>query len=516
MFYILTASADTYITNKIIDNSFRASDANVGRAGTLDLFKLYDESVYTSGSTRVTSSVREISRLLVKFNYDTLKTLASSSLDFTNSSFKAVLELTEVDAGLPAPRDFWVVANPLAVAFSEGSGRDVNRFMDVDAANFLTSSYSSGSPVLWNTSGSGEAGFLGDSDIDFYLSGTIGSSVLDFGSSQYFQDGPGKISLDVTTVVSCSLAGDVPNHGFRICFSGSYETDTKTRFVKRFASRQVRNKLITPRILITWNNAMKDSHRDFVFNTSASLFLQNSIGGIPTNIRSGSALTELVGPNCLLLTLISGSGATKQSIYITASQHTGSATGAGAPGIYSASFALNQFSSAFFTTMKKAEEISITEIWSSLDRTIGYVTSSLTVKRSSVSSNSFVNRKFLFTATNALPEYAQYSRVKIRIFIEDITAQLKAKAYKLPRELETVTVDKAYYRIRDVMSNTILVPFDDVRGSTLLSTDASGMFVDFYTAGLPAGRNYTIDLLVKDSGLSEVVELNNVSFRIVS
>ena len=44
MYRILTASKDTYITNKIINNDFRATDANVGRAGTLDLFKLFDES----------------------------------------------------------------------------------------------------------------------------------------------------------------------------------------------------------------------------------------------------------------------------------------------------------------------------------------------------------------------------------------------------------------------------------------------------------------------------------------
>ena len=50
MFYILTASADTYITNKVIDNKFRATDGNVGRAGTLDLFKLFDESSFISAS----------------------------------------------------------------------------------------------------------------------------------------------------------------------------------------------------------------------------------------------------------------------------------------------------------------------------------------------------------------------------------------------------------------------------------------------------------------------------------
>ena len=44
MYRILSASSDAYITNKIINSSFRATDANVGHAGTLDLFKLYDES----------------------------------------------------------------------------------------------------------------------------------------------------------------------------------------------------------------------------------------------------------------------------------------------------------------------------------------------------------------------------------------------------------------------------------------------------------------------------------------
>ena len=59
----LTASADTYITNKIINNSFSASDANVGRAGTIDLFKLYNEATLSGSST-----VIELSRILIKFD----------------------------------------------------------------------------------------------------------------------------------------------------------------------------------------------------------------------------------------------------------------------------------------------------------------------------------------------------------------------------------------------------------------------------------------------------------------
>ena len=43
MYKILTASSDNYITNKYVNN-FRVKDANVGSAGTLDLFKLYNEN----------------------------------------------------------------------------------------------------------------------------------------------------------------------------------------------------------------------------------------------------------------------------------------------------------------------------------------------------------------------------------------------------------------------------------------------------------------------------------------
>ena len=55
---ILPCTKDAYITNRVIDNKFRATDANVGFAGTIDLFKLAGESrigsndgPYVSGTT---------------------------------------------------------------------------------------------------------------------------------------------------------------------------------------------------------------------------------------------------------------------------------------------------------------------------------------------------------------------------------------------------------------------------------------------------------------------------------
>ena len=128
MIVIASASADTYITNKIID-ALPAVSGNVGRAGTLDLFKLYDENLEVTGTL-------ELSRLLIKFDLSKALTLASSSLDIGDSTFRATLKLQNISAGQPVPNNFTVQVFPLAVEFSEGFGRDVISFADVDATNF--------------------------------------------------------------------------------------------------------------------------------------------------------------------------------------------------------------------------------------------------------------------------------------------------------------------------------------------------------------------------------------------
>ena len=91
MYLILTASKDAYITNKILNSSYKATDANTGRAGTLDLFKLYNES-----SLKPDSNPIELSRILIKFNFDTLSDLTASTLDVTDSTFKAELKLRNI------------------------------------------------------------------------------------------------------------------------------------------------------------------------------------------------------------------------------------------------------------------------------------------------------------------------------------------------------------------------------------------------------------------------------------
>ena len=99
---ILTASKDTYITNKIVNNSIRATDANVGSAGSLDLFKLYDENTI-SGETEPI----ELSRILIKFPIEEITTMDNAGIiDVNDDSFKCVLKLHDVYGGQTTPSNF--------------------------------------------------------------------------------------------------------------------------------------------------------------------------------------------------------------------------------------------------------------------------------------------------------------------------------------------------------------------------------------------------------------------------
>ena len=243
MYFEVTASKDNYITNKILNRKIRATDANVGRAGTLDLFKLYNETILNNTSSQI-----ELSRILIKFNYDQIT--GSNVIDISDSSFKAKIKMKDVLSGFPHPANFNVVLFPLSQSFDEGLGRDTARFNDLGISNFVTASYSSGSPVLWYASGANQQGLLGSDNIDIISSGNLkdGNGVINLWKSQQFVDGNEDLEIDVTSIVSASVVGLIPNHGFRISLSGAYhsphpsgtlpgtgeELDDKTYFVKRF------------------------------------------------------------------------------------------------------------------------------------------------------------------------------------------------------------------------------------------------------------------------------------------
>ena len=110
----------------------------------------------------------------------------------------------------------------MSKSFGEGVGRDVASFGDLDAANFITASYVTGASSLWNLSGANKAGLLGSEDIDIINSGNLddGNGVVNLFQTQLFKNGTEDLEVDITTLVSATLAGILPDEGFRISLAG--------------------------------------------------------------------------------------------------------------------------------------------------------------------------------------------------------------------------------------------------------------------------------------------------------
>lgn len=505
MYKIITGSKDCYITNKIINNSFRATDANTGLAGTLDLFKLYDESTISGESEPI-----ELSRILIKFDYDKITNLLNLGLiDINHDSFKVFLNLKDVYGGQTTPADFKLIAMPLAVPFNEGKGRDVVNYKDVDRSNFITASYSAGTTNLWNVAGARASGSLGGGSIDVIISGSIqgpaGTSVINLTSEQLFVTGKEDLMLDVTKVVSSSVSGQITNHGFVVAYSGSYEQDNKTYFVKRFTSNNSSDIFSRPKMIVKFDDSIIDNHNNFNFNVTGSLFLNNFHGETKSNIRSGTFGVPIEGTDCMKLIIKSGSYASTHSV----SQHKVGDNFQ--TGVYSASFVIDEFDSDIYPHIKLARSSSFTQIWSSNDLTVGFLTGSLIIRSPFRSSFDGSVVRLSVACKNLKDTYRKNDEVKIRVFIQDREEKIIFK--KKPVEATSNVYDQMFYRVIDIQTGKIIVPFDTVSNSTKLSSDSDGMYFKFDMSSLESGRAYKFEFLIKE--MDTDVYINDASGKFI-
>lgn len=511
MYLVITSSKDSYITNKVIDQKFRATDANVGKAATLDLFKMFDETSITGSN-----SGNEFSRVLIKFDYDKLTSLTSKNLNINDSSFFCKLKLRDIQAGNTTPKNFSLVVYPLSKSFDEGFGSDTISFADLDATNFLTASYQSGAPVLWSTRGAMASGTLGAENLDVIERGDLsdGDGVAALHSDQRFETGNEDLTVDVTKLVSGAIAGQFTNHGFLISFSGSDLTDNKTRFVKRFASRHVKNKTLVPTLEVGFDDSITDNTLNSFFGVTSSLYLRNMTRGTPTNILSGSGLAEVGGQNCLRLKIMSGS----YTQVVSASSLTQSSDNTGLPGVYEAKFAIPfdsksviSGSDTIYNFASKSGSIKFVTVWESSDQSVAYLTSSVIVKSPLASHNS-LQRDPDVRISNLRSEYLVSETARIRLFCLD-KRELFLPAKRIKNVKKSIVFDKLYYRVRQRNNNAVVIPFDKVKDSNKASADSEGMYFDFDFSSLRENYTYTFEFLVIDSGIEKNVA-SNVDFTV--
>jgi hypothetical protein len=503
MYRTFRSSKDTYITDRVYRGK-RNFNTNVGRAGTMDIYKLY--GVTKSGS----NENNELTRGLIKFDIQKLKDdYAAGQFDISSPNFKCNLFLYDVYGGQTTPDNFKLCVIPLAQDFEEGIGRDVVFYQDRDICNFLTASENS----TWFLSGANAKGNLGNSNIDVIVSGNLGAGLVPLWKTQSFVTGDENLDIDVTQYVSGVLAGIIPDYGFRISFIDSQESDKETRFVKRFVTKEANDPKRHPKLIVKYDDSVSSNYNNFVFDYPGTIFLYNNVRGTLKNIISSSV--EITGSNCLLVKLNTEISGGFYTLTFSGSQHT--ANGQNIKGVYSASFSLSSSDPILYQKIIKSGSVDFDLVWGSLDGSVGYHTSSekFVVRSPIRNSNYPVSPHYVVSAINLSQEYKKTDKSKIRVHIED-TKSPYSKFTKRFFETPSYVPERAYYSIRDSVSNEIVIDFDDVFDSTKLSSDATSLWFELDMSNFYEGCLYEIDIMIVENNTKRYYRGISGTFKISS
>ena len=493
MIYHLTSSKDAYITNKVIGGTRRATTANVGYASTIDLFKLHNESSMKGE----TGDIQELSRGLLYFDLDSLQTSLAAKVATTDASFKVELVLKDIQGTQVAPSQFDLQLYPLQQTFEEGLGTDVIGFTELDAANWISSSLG----VRWNS---------GDATGGWWNTLWTGVHADGYVAKQTFVKGYEDLRMDITSYVkdywdNATDSGNatVTNNGWILKFNSTKETDAKTYFVKRFASRHSKNKFIIPRIEVSWSDYVLDDRLDFETDKANDLYIKNFSNGIAT------AYSENLSSTPLTCTLTTGSFSTSATTVAPES-----VSGITQVGMYKVNMPLIQATNDLLVEhLNTSGSITLQERWTIATRLV--YSGSLELKRQT-SSASTQPRNLRIAVKEVEASYDRSEYPIIRLFIEDRNASMRAVRQLI--ELKSLKLEKVYYRIKDANNGIIIIPFSDTLSTpteyTRLSADEQGMYFSFPASVCPHGKTYTVDIAYYDYGQRRVHE-SNIAFKVI-
>ena len=499
MYRIFKAKKDTYITNRIISGK-RKFYSNVGNATTLDLFKIYGLT-YTNDVPNI-----ELSRLLIDFDLsDLINEFNKGTIDTSDPTFNCTLKLFSVESGHTLPSNFNVICYPLAKEFSEGDGSDIVYYKDLDSCNFISASYDQ----VWGGIGANLSGTYGDLNIDI-IKNDINAGDLFF--SQSFITGKENLEINVTSFISATLNGLIPNYGFRISYDQNEENDSKSRFVKRFASRNARNKELHPQLIVKYDDSISDNTKNFVFDYEGTLFLYNNVRGTLKNIISGT--TEISGSNSVLLKLSCNLLSGTYTQYVTGSQFI--LGNSYKDGIYNATFSIPKLSQ--FLPLIIEDKLTFNKEWLSLDKSVSYYSGTIDINSAVIGTQVVDPSRYYVNITNTKHSYDKNEVPRFRLHIENVDNPY-IRYEKTPFVSPSTFPEKVYYRVKNSITKEILIPFDVELNSTRISNDSNNLYFDFHMLNLQESLTYDFDILIIENGIERAYEsvcspftINNTQF----
>lgn len=328
------------------------------------------------------------------------------------------------------------------------------------------------------------------SHIDIITSASYGTTKVDLGSSTYLSDPNQDLIFDVTNSVSSSLKGLIPDNGFKISFSGSYATDNKTRFVKRFASRHVSNKLIVPKLRVIFNDEISDDSDRIFLDKPANVVLKAKSGFSSANFFDNSA-SALVGDNCGVLKITSGSYTSS----VNFSQLNKSSDSSRLKGVYNATFTIP--SNNVF--VKKAiianpDGFNVDLNWQTSDGIITFLTKKVKVYNNSFENFDITNVSVAFK--NRKSEYQENEDILI-----SCSAVLSGKNYSASkfRQNPDYFPGSLKYKVSELISGkTIISP--DLLNSTSMSFYDGVFSATIKSGNLASGYSYKLELISEIDG----------------
>lgn len=458
----LDASKDAFITNKTVNNSLTASDANTGRAGTIEVFKLYGESTYPT-----TCSI-ELSRGLIKFDMDSVRALTSSILNLNYATF--FLKMFDAKHSDTVPSDFNLIAFPISCSWTEGVGLDTKKFKDTGAVNWLSSSEG----TYWDASGA-----TGSSDI-----------LSSYYATQSFSIGTEDLSVNVTTICSMSLTNQIPDEGFLISLSGSEETDAETRYKKSFFSRHSAFFNTRPRLEVYYDDSIQDHRKNFIFDKDRSLYLYNIIDGEFADIFSGT--TELSGLHDIEVKILQTGTSDVHAKYTTTEFATRIRSG-----VYSATFNLDSTNQDLTHSAYFDKSASFNDFWKFPTSDLCFHTGTFNVIPSEKIEYKPRKKNYKISIGNFRSEYDYDQEVLFRVYIENFSPQFRrSRSVIEPEDEDQIVFDNMHWQIRDYNTGDIIIGFDTTYNSTKLSYDSQGMYFTFYMDTLAVGGLYSIEFMI--------------------
>jgi len=323
-------------------------------------------------------------------------------------------------------------------------------------------------------------GGLGNIDI-------TGSAGDQFTISNNFQNGTG-----------------IPNYGFGVMMSGSFETGSLSQYTKKFFSRSSEYFFKRPVLEARWDSTEKDNAGSFFLSSALApaeenlnkLYLYNYVRGQLTDIPN-------LADNLINVSLYSGSALNSQPagdsadpLYlpvggdVASTGDTGAQGGKISAGIYTASLA---YASSSITT--------VFPVWNK-SGTQYYTGSAISVKTFGSENNMNPSPEYVSKITNLKQSYSPEENARFRLYVRE--KNWNPTIYTVANsEIENNVVEDAYYKVFRIIDDTEIISYGtgsatapQQTGSagsyTRLSYDISGNYFDLSMDMLESGYSYGI------------------------